>query len=215
MRKLLVLAALVAVVLVPAVAQAGPFIASDKVQVGDILSITDYNNSNFGGPFLADNQTVGSPDFITFCVEAQESLSFGVAVLKVAGISEKAYWGGVGSAGDPLDERSAYLFTQYRAMGGSTNVATNNAYQNAIWFIEGEGGENNALVTEANLAVANGSWVGLGQVRVLNMVWAVNFGNYKAGDRAQDLLTAVPDGGATLTLLGFALLGLGALRRKF
>ena len=114
MRKLLVLAALVAVALVPAVAQAGPFIASDKVQVGDILSLTDYNNSNFGGPFLADNQTVGSPDFLTFCVEAQESISFGVAVLKVAGISEKAYWGGIGPAGDPLDERTAYLFTKYR-----------------------------------------------------------------------------------------------------
>ena len=47
MRKLLVLAALVAVALVPAAAQAGPFIASDKVQVGDILSFTDYFNSNF------------------------------------------------------------------------------------------------------------------------------------------------------------------------
>ena len=138
--------------------------------------------------------------------------------LKVAGITDTAYWGGIGPAGDPLDERSAYLFTKYRAMGGSMDVATNDAYQNAIWFIEGEGGENNALVTEANLAVAmGGSWygMGLGQVRVLNMVWAVDFGRSKAGDRAQDLLTAVPDGGATLTLLGFALLGLGALRRKF
>ena len=220
MKKLLILAALAAVALVPAVAQAGPIpLASDRVEVGDLLLVTDYNNSNFGGPFQVDNQTIGSPDgWLTFCVEAHEPMSFGVPYLLVAGIGDTAYFGGVGPAGDPLDERTAYLFSRYRAMGGSTDVALNNAYQDAIWFIEGEGGANNALVAEANLAVApGGSWyqVGLGQVRVLNLVWAVDFGTAKKGDRAQDILTVVPDGGATLMLLGGALVGLGALRRKF
>ena len=98
------------------------------------------------------------------------------------------------------------------------DVATNDAYQNAIWFIEGEGGENNALVTEANLAVAmGGSWYRHGARPGAGPEPGVGCGlrECKAGDRAQDVLTAVPDGGATLTLLGFALLGLGALRRKF
>jgi hypothetical protein len=35
------------------------------------------------------------------------------------------------------------------------------------------------------------------------------------GDPAQDMLTRVPDGGASVTLLGMALLGVGAFRRRF
>ena len=218
MKKLLILAALVAVAFTPMVAQAGP-LGPDNVVVGDIITVADYNNSNEGGPFVVYNQTVGSPDgWFTFCVELQEHLAFG-AKLEVVGISDTAYHGGVGPEGDPLDAETAYLYTKYRAMGGSTDVDVNNAYQLAIWYIEeAPGGVNNSLAQEAKAAVLSGAWVGLGNVRVLNLVWGQNFGDrFETGERAQDVLTmiAIPDGGATLTLLGFALLGVGALRRKF
>jgi len=217
MKKLLVLAALVAVAFTPAAAQAGP-LGPDNVVVGDIITVADYNNTNIGGPFSVNNLTPFSPDgWLTFCVEVQETLAFG-RLLEVVGISDTAYNGGVGPEGDPLDPETAYLYTQYRQMGGSTNATLNNDYQNAIWWIEeAPGGVNNYLVAAAFEAVNSGSWVGLGNVRVMNLVWGQDYGNFKKGDRAQDLLTmvGVPDGGATLTLLGCALLGLGALRRKF
>jgi hypothetical protein len=44
-------------------------------------------------------------------------------------------------------------------------------------------------------------------------VYAINM--WLDGEDYQDGLVYVPDGGATLMLLGGALMGLGALRRKF
>jgi hypothetical protein len=220
MKSMRLLTILMGIALVPAVAHAGPLVP-DRVAVGDIIKVDDYNNSNSGGPFKVDNQTVGKPDnWLTFCIETNEFLNFGVK-LQVVGITNKAVLGGAGGGNgsqDLLDARTAYLYTEYRKMGGSTNATVNNAYQNAIWYIEGEGGSNNSLVAQANLAVAvGGSWYGkgLGQVRVMNLVWGENSSGYKKGDRAQDLLTIVPDGGTTLALLGGALMGLGLVRRKY
>ncbi len=202
MKKFLILA-LVALVLAPATAKAGP------LAVGDLVKLSDWHNSNSGGPFWA---TSGSNGWLTFCVEATEYIDFDHS-FKVVGISDRAYNGGVGPAGDPLDPRTAYLYTKYLGLADHTNTSVNNAYQAAIWYIEGEGGSNNSLVAEANAA----GWTSIGDIRVVNLVWTVNSGSHKKGDRAQDILVRivpVPDGGATLTLLGFALVGVGMLRRK-
>jgi hypothetical protein len=213
MKKLLVLAALVAVAFMPTTAQAGP-IGGDGVMVGDIISLTDWYNTHQGGPFVVDNQTFGSPDgWFTFCVESEGSVDLGQPVFLVAGISES-----VTPSGIPLVPQVAYLYTKYRAMGGSMDIATNNDYQNAIGYFMGGGGGYNALVDEANAAILlGGAWYGMGlaNVAVMNLVYSEDYGIHSKGDNAQDMLTMVPDGGATLTLLGCALLGLGALRRKF
>ncbi len=202
MKKFLILA-LVALVLAPATAKAGP------LAVGDLVKLSDWHNSNSGGPFWA---TSGSNGWLTFCVEATEYIDFDHQ-FKVVGITDTAYNGGVGPAGDPLDPATAYLYDKYLGLADHTNTSVNNAYQAAIWYLEGEaGGVHNSLVTEA----LGSGWTDIGNIRVVNLVWTVNSGSHKVGDRAQDILVRVPvpDGGATLTLLGFALVGVGMLRRR-
>ena len=213
MRKLLVLAALAAVALVPAVAQAGP-VGGDGVQVGDILSLSDYFNTHPGGPFTVNNQNPeGSDGWLTFCAEAESSIVLDQAIFQVVGITTN-----VQTSGLALVPEVAFLYTKYRGMGGSMDVATNNDYQNAIGYFMGGGGGFNSLVALAMAAVLpNGEWFGKGlaNVAVVNLVYNQDYGIHKRGENAQDILTFVPDGGATLMLLGGALLGLGALRRKF
>lgn len=213
MKKLLVLAMVLAAALVPAQVQAGP-IGGDGVQVGDILTLSDYFNTHPGGPFTVNNQNPeGSDGWLTFCAEAEGSLVLDQAILLVTGIGTK-----VQDSGRELVPEVAFLYTKYRAMGGSTNVATNNDYQNAIGYFMGGGGGFNALVALAMAAVLpGGDWYGMGlaNVAVVNLVYGQTYGSYLRGSNAQDILTFVPDGGATLMLLGGALLGLGALRRKF
>ena len=199
MKKFLILA-LVALVLAPATAKAAP------LAVGDLVTLSDWYNTNSGGPFWATNGDVG---WLTFCVEAEEYIDFDHS-FKVVGISDRAYNGGVGPAGDPLDPATAYLYDKYLGLADHNNTSVNNAYQAAIWYLEGEGGSNNSLVTEALAA----GWTDIGNIRVVNLEWTVDSGIHKKGDRAQDILIRVPDGGATLTLLGFALVGVGMLRRR-
>jgi hypothetical protein len=108
--------------------------------------------------------------------------------------------------------------------------------QNAIWWLEGE----NSATTDTNyasnpyaaavvtmfggIAGAKGNaTVGYLGVYVLNNftsaaardAWATN-GTFDSSKKAQDFVYySVPDGGTTLMLLGGALVGLGAVRRKF
>lgn len=161
-----------------------------------------------------DNQNPeGLDNWLTLCAEAEGSIILDRAVLRVAAISSY-----VDPSGRPLVPEVAFLYTQYRGMGGSTDFAVNNAYQNAIGYFMGGGGGYNYLVELALAAVApGGEWdgKGLGNVAVLNLVYNETIGIHRQGESAQDVLTFVPDGGATLMLLGGALLGLGALRRRF
>jgi hypothetical protein len=149
----------------------------------------------------------------TFCVEKNENFRPGDTYSFV--INTGAVQGGLGgqtSPGfDPLDERSAYLYYNFR-MGTLTGYDYSNAgrqasaaqLQNAIWFIENEGGTSNAFVALAEAAIAGGQWSGIGNVRVLNLSNA-EFPN------GQDQLTLIPAPGAA-ALLGIG--GLVATRRR-
>ena len=108
--------------------------------------------------------------------------------------------------GDPLDQRTAYLYTQFRngtlsaynyGPGGNGDQTSANLLQNAIWHFEGENVGNqssNPFVQAANNAVKNGLWSGLGNVAVLNL-------HFQDGRPAQDQLTMVPEP-STMALLG-------------
>lgn len=175
-----------------------------------------------GGEFKATPQSgfagltglaadLSSSSFQTFCLEAGENVGLGQFYNVV--INTGAVNGGVPGGFDPLDERTAFLYTKFR--NGSLSLydydgnrdGSAGALQKAIWFIEGEsGGQNNAYVALANAAVAvGGEWygMGIGDVRVLNLTKS-------NGDRAQDQLTIIPAPGTALLAIG----GLLVARRR-
>ena len=120
-------------------------------------------------------------------------------------------------SGIPLDQRTAYLYTQFRngtlanynyGPGGIGDATSANLLQNAIWYFEGEGvsGAGNLFVDAANAAVSSGAWSGLGNVRVMNLF-------YQDGRKAQDQLTTVPEP-STMVLLGSGVAALCFRRRR-
>lgn len=179
------------------------------VYQGDLVTITDGTGSGPGGEFIV---TKGSISFKTFCLEGNEYISMG-STYKVGGIDTFASLGGIsGGPNDPLDAKTAYLYYHF-AIGDLAGynygtAASADALQNAIWFIEGEGGVNNSFVTLAQNAINTGAWSGIGNVRALNLVNQNN-----ANENHQSLLTLVPEP-MTMILLGLGLVGLAGLRRK-
>ena len=128
--------------------------------------------------------------FETFCVEKFETISLGSTLYSAyintsTQASNSNYAAGAhGGFNDPLDARTAYLYshflghtltTAYDYTNSANRTNDADALQTAIWFIEQEDstaltGKALALYTEANTAVGNGSWVGIGNVRIMNLL---------------------------------------------
>lgn len=190
---------------------------------GEFL-VTDFTGLNV--PALGTDVQVNRGIFQTFCMEFNELLTPGVTYnweLNTAAVN-----GGVsGGNPDPLDARTAYLYTQFwhgtlsnyafDDLGDQTGERGPDAkqLQDAIWYLEGEigslasGSKAANWVAEANQAVNTGAWSGIGNVRILNLYSFDTSGNRVHN---QDLLVVVPLPPAAMA--GFLLLGgLGAARR--
>ncbi len=170
-------------------------------------------------------------NFESFCLEKFEGLPFEIqdfkADLNTETVSQAADYqpgnpaGTHGGANDPLDARTAYLYAGFINMTLTSGYDYLNAFnrtndadalQTAIWFIEEEdatplSGKALAFFNEAQAAVSSGAWVGLGDVRVLNIYTNTARADY------QDLLVMIPlPGGAAMAGLGLG--GLAMIRRR-
>jgi hypothetical protein len=204
--------------------QGGEFTLND-VNPDGWLNLSGYDSR------VRDFGLAGTSSFQSFCIEKNEYL-YPYDATYDATISQTAVKGGSGGASgdaDPLSKGTGWLYQRFAtgSLAGYNYVdstatprkASAADLQNVIWYLENELGDpapDNAFATLVlgefgtwENARADGGW-NYG-VYALNLTETVN-GNtvYR-----QSQLIYVPDGGATLALLGCALVGLGALRRKF
>jgi hypothetical protein len=227
--------------LVVAVAAASP--AQAGLVTGNTIKFTGTAGSAIGGmrggAFSIDGP--GSFDFLSFCIERNENIAFDTTYY--VKLDTAARGGGAGGAtgspsSDPLDSRTAYLYSRFldgalgSGVGGAMTQDDIDGLQYAIWRIEQEFGTLTASATYGGVlgayaskkaradyyfnladANANGSLYG---VQVMQ-VWASYnsaTGAFSGARQDQIVRVTVPDGGATAMLLGTALLGLAGLRRR-
>lgn len=182
---------------------------------GSSLNLTGYSSA-------ASNIGTLDPSFQTFCLESSEYAD-SPSYFKV---NSAAVGGGNEASGgkDPISVGTAWLYTQF-ATGTLTGYFTGTRstqaglLQQAIWWLEGEDGNNDLLSNVYYAAAVNhfgskGAAQADAEVGYLGVYVLNNYSDAAHTQKAQDFLYRVPDGGATLMLLGGALVGLGAIRRK-
>jgi len=191
------------------------------------FSASTYQNGN-GGEFNAVTTGLGS--FATFCIEEGENIGQPPSGPYTYTINTGAVTGDAGAnaidpntglAMDNISIGTAWLFSQFSAGtltldsgSGSyfdaNRLANAGEVQNAIWFLEEEGGVNNDYVALAETALGTDlTGIKADSNRAYGVV-ALNLFDSN-GNLAQDQLAVVPQPAPEPTTAGCFLLGLGAL----
>jgi len=200
------------------------------LNAGDFITLSNAPGTE-GGEFNA--QIVGSlpgTDFVTFCLELNEGTGFYGDPLWVKTITTAARNGGIGGGNpDPLDPKTAYLYTQFargtlagydytNSNGPQGRADSANSLQHVIWYIEQEiaaipGTDTQALIWYNQAVAAN--WQNTGTVEVLN-IYRYSSHTQQFTIPGQDLLyMPIPEPETYAMLLaGLGLMGFVARRRK-
>jgi hypothetical protein len=184
----------------------------------------EFNVSPVIGGGYAPSVLVGN-GFQTFCLERDEDVDLN-NTYNASVNGGIAYGGGFNTdSGDPISRGTAWLYDQftrgvlltYNYAPGAGRAADADVLQDAIWMLEQEQAVNTAnyfvslaighFGSLANAMLDNNGQLGIGVLHLTT--------TSPAGHPAQDFLVRVPDGGASIALLGMALLGVGAFRRRF
>jgi hypothetical protein len=170
--------------------------------------------------------------FQTFCLEYNEHFNWGVNYQY--GVSSAAVQGGTGTS-DNVSVGTAWLYSQF-AQGTLANYFTSGRQanagllQNTIWYLEGEIASLSANPFYNSVVGHFGSFAAAqadtSSIDALNAdasyygVWVLNMGSptsnppYPNQDQLIYKTPGVPDGGATLLLLGISAGAVSFLRRK-
>lgn len=160
--------------------------------------------------------------FSSFCIERDEHISYGENYTYNVALNTQAIKGGTNTdSGDPLDPKSAWIFTEWMktdhgyigTLSADENIQAD-AVQYALWTIEGETGfsipaSTSTAVTNLIAAATTANWQDIGDVRVLN-VWYFDSNGAKVFCQDMVIMTPVP---ATI-LIGLLGLGVGGLKLR-
>jgi hypothetical protein len=185
-------------------------------------TLTDnISNRNISGGYWNGGTFLVNGEFATFCLERDEFFNWNTPYNgTISGIAMGGGWNT--NDGDPLDNKTAWLYTQF--LNGVLGITDNEkiALQLAIWKIEYEFGNPNVtnfvyngyeflgdvILNQANnyynLSLEYFDFIG--NIMVLNLY-------DDSGTLKQSQLIHVPEP-STLLLLGIGLIGFGILGRK-